>query len=271
MKDRPDRAVPAGLLRATARPVGRAARMVMAGAAAIGLAVCAPAATAQSGGWQFEVTPYLWAAGMQGDVGVGRIDMQGVETSFSGIAKSLRAGFMGAFEGRKDRFGFLFDAIFMQLSQTKPAPAGFLGDVHAKPVQQAYTIAGTWRVVDGNAPVDLVAGVRTNYIKLDLDLSSSALAPQGRTIVRSKTWADGFVGARLHYPVATRWTLVGYADIGGGGSDYTWQAMAGINYALSPTTTAKFGYRYLKVDYHRDDFLYDMATGGIYAGLGVRF
>jgi hypothetical protein len=35
--------------------------------------------------------------------------------------------------------------------------------------------------------------------------------------------------------------------------------------------TAKFGYRYLKVDYHRDNFLYDVATGGPNAGIGLRF
>lgn len=240
--------------------------------AAAGFAASATDALAQAGGRsEFEVMPYLWAAGMQGDAGVGSITAQGVEASFSDIAKSLRAGFMGTFEGRKDRAGFLVDVIYMQLSQTKPAPHNFLGDVHAKPTQQAYTIAGTWRAIEGNAPVDILGGIRTNYIKLDLDLSASALAPQGRTIVRSKDWVDGFVGVRAQYPIAPQWALYGYADVGGGGSDSTWQLAAGVNYEISPTATAKFGYRYLKVDYHRDDFLYDIATGGIYLGVGMRF
>ena len=221
--------------------------------------------------WQFEATPYLWAAGMKGDVGIGRLSAEGVETSFSDIFKSLRFGFMGAFEGRKDRFGFLVDAIYMQLTQTKPASVPLFGDVHAKVAQQAYTVAATWRAVDGEVPIDLVGGARTNYLKLDLDLAASALAPQGRTLVRSRDWVDGFVGARVQYPIAPQWTLVGYADLGGGGSDFTWQAIGGINYAISPTTIARFGYRYLKVDYNRDDFLYNMATGGIYAGVGMRF
>jgi len=128
-------------------------------------------------GWKFEAMPYLWAAGMKGDVGIGRFSADGVEASFSDIAKSLRFGFMGTFEGRKDRFGFLADAIYMQLSQTKPAPHNFLGDVHARPKQQAYTLAATWRAVDGDIPVDLVGGARVNDLKLDLDLSASALAP----------------------------------------------------------------------------------------------
>jgi len=256
--------------------VKRGARARRRAAAAIGLAlvaVCAPlAARAQpADAWQFEATPYLWAAGMQGDAGVGRLTAEGVEASFSDVVKSLRAGFMGAFEGRKDRFGFLVDVMYLQLSQTKPAPLPLFGDVHARPTQQAYALAGTWRALPGAAPVDLVVGVRINDVKLDLDLSSSALAPNGRTVVRSRSWADGFVGVRAQYPIAPQWSLVGYVDLGGGGSDFTWQALAGVNYAISPTMTAKFGYRYLKVDYHRNEFLYDIATSGIYAGMGFRF
>src|SRR6266568_205600 len=65
--------------------------------------------------WQFEATPYLRAAGMKGDVGIGRLSAEGIETSFSDVFKSLRFGFMGAFEGRKDRFGFLVEAMYMKL------------------------------------------------------------------------------------------------------------------------------------------------------------
>ena len=81
---------------------------------------------------------------------------------------------------------------------------------------------GHWRGVTGDAPIDLVSGVRTNYLKLDLDLSASALAPQGRTIVKSRDWVDGFAGARVQYPLAPKWSAVGYADLRGGGSDFTW-------------------------------------------------
>lgn len=31
--------------------------------------------------WQLEVTPYLWAAGMQGDVGIGRLAAEGASAS----------------------------------------------------------------------------------------------------------------------------------------------------------------------------------------------
>ncbi len=221
--------------------------------------------------WRFEGTPYLWAAGMKGDVGVGRLSATGVEMTFPDILKDLRIGFMGSLEGRKGDAGFLLDLVYMKLDQDQPAPAPFLGDVQARPTQAAYTGAFTYRVSKGAMPVDLLAGVRVNDVKLDLSLSSSALAPGGRRVGRSRTWTDGFVGARVEVPVAPRWTLTAYGDIGAGGSDSTWQVMAGANYALSPKSTAKFGYRQVRVDYHRDEFLFDMASGGLYGGLALQF
>lgn len=236
----------------------------------VGISAARAADPNEPGAWRFEATPYLWMAGMRGDVGIGRLSAEGVETSFGDLVKSLRAGFMGAFEARKDRFGILFDAIYMQLSESRPAPAPFLGDVHARPTQQAYALAALWRVSDAPG-VDLVGGARVNDLKLDIDLSASPLAPRGRSVARSRSWVDAFVGARVQYPIAPQWTLVGYVDLGGGGSDFTWQALAGASYEITPATLLKFGYRYLKVDYHRSDFLYDVATGGPYAGVGIRF
>jgi opacity protein-like surface antigen len=65
--------------------------------------------------------------------------------------------------------------------------------------------------------------------------------------------------------------LIGYGDIGGGGSELTWQALAGVDWTLSKHLSAKFGYRYLDFDYDQDDFVYDMAMAGGYAALGIRF
>lgn len=220
------------------------------------------------GTWQFEAMPYLWAAGMEGDAGVGRLLAGGVEVGFDDIRDNLRTGFMGSFEGRRGNFGFYGDAIYMKLHQSHPASRPLFGDVDAKVTQQAYALAGTWRAC---AEVDLFAGARTNYIKLDFDLSSSALAPQGRSAVRNRDWVDGYIGVRVRHALGERWALTAYADIGKGGSDLTWQVMAGADYAITKDLAAKLGYRYFKVEYDKGDFLYDMASAGAYLGLALRF
>ena len=67
--------------------------------------------------------------------------------------------------------------------------------------------------------------------------------------------------------------MVAYADVGGFGigSDFTWQAMLGVNYEFSPTVVGKAGYRMLGVDYDRNGFAYDMFYSGLYLGAGFRF
>ena len=72
-------------------------------------------------------------------------------------------------------------------------------------------------------------------------------------------------------PIAQKWDLTGYADVGGGGSDLTYQVMLGVNWQFSRVFSAKLGYRYLYQDYRTDDFVWDIATSGGFVGLGIRF
>jgi opacity protein-like surface antigen len=235
----------------------------------LGLGAAGQAAAQTSGGWEFEVTPYLWAAGIDGDVQLGRLPKTNVDQSFSDILDQLDIGVMGTFEARKDRWGFLFDAMYIKLSADASTPGPLFDDVEVDVIQQLYQFAGTYRVAEGRSTVDLVGGARYNYVKSEIELDPGILAGRGES--RSTDWWDGFVGARVLVPFAGRWSLVGYADIGAGGSDLTWQALAGVNYHFSPAISAKLGYRYLSVDYEESNFLYDMDTSGLYLGVGIRF
>jgi hypothetical protein len=134
------------------------------------------------------------------------------------------------------------------------------------------------RVVDeaGGSKADLIFGVRTTEIDSHLDLvttSGGSLPGNTRSVGDSQNWLDPIVGLRLLFPFADHWTLVGYADLGGFGvaSDMTSQALVGVNWEMTKRFVAKVGYRYLMDDYRDDGFVWDMATHGPYAGLGIRF
>ena len=75
----------------------------------------------------------------------------------------------------------------------------------------------------------------------------------------------------MQWAFAKQWTLVGYGEVGGGGTRLSWQAIAGVNWHFSKHLSGKFGYRYLSLDYDHDQLLYDVAMAGPYAGLGIRF
>jgi hypothetical protein len=81
--------------------------------------------------WRFEATPYLWAASLQGDVGVGRLTAEDIDASFSDLLKSLSVGFMGSFEAQKDRYGLFADINYIHLTETPPTGLEGVGDVRS--------------------------------------------------------------------------------------------------------------------------------------------
>jgi opacity protein-like surface antigen len=242
----------------------------------------AQAAASSGGGWTFEFTPYLWGAGMSGEVGAGALPTLDVDMSFSDILDNLDAGLMGAFEARNGRWGLLFDAIYMKLahsataSRTGSGPIGATATASAELeiTQTVYAAAVAYRAIEGRTPLDVIGGARYAKLTVDAQIDGSFYAQTGTVAASAeKSWVDPYIGVRVQHPIAERWTLVGYADVGGFGvgSDFTWQALAGVNYEFSKSIAGKFGYRYLYVDYDKDGFRYDMANSGLYLGAGIRF
>lgn len=230
-----------------------------------------------TGAWQHEVTPYLWATRMKGDTAAGSLPKTSVDMKFSDILDVLDFGFMTAYEARKGRWGVLLDGMYMKVSDGATASrAGGALSVTAKLRLQQSMLAGAvaYRAVEGAIPLDVIGGLRYNKIDADASIDASLFALAG-TVRRSgeRDWTDPYVGMRVSYPLNDRWTAQGYLDVGGFGvgSDFAWQGIAGLDYAWSKSMTMKFGYRYMKVDYDKDGFRYDMANDGLYAGVGMRF
>lgn len=225
--------------------------------------------SAQPGQWQYEVTPYLWAAGIKGDVGIGRLPTESADVSFSDLWDHFDAGAMLGFEARRNRFGIAFDGLWIKLKDSQSTPGPSFGEAQGEFTQSMYGIAGMYRVAEGRAPVDLLIGAR--YLGLDADLTLTAgLLPETKRSV-SKSWWDGFGGVRVSVPFGDRWAGVGYVDAGAGGSKLSWQALAGVNYQFSRAISGKVGYRYFKVDYEEEDLRYDVSMGGPYLALGFKF
>jgi opacity protein-like surface antigen len=62
-------------------------------------------------------------------------------------------------------------------------------------------------------------------------------------------------------------------DIGGFsvGSDFTWQTVAAVNYALSDRVSVSAGYRHLTVDYEDGGQLLDIELSGPLVGATLKF
>lgn len=250
----------------------------------LALAALATAARAENADdWQFEVTPYVFGAGLRGTTGVGPITAD-VDSSFGDILKHFDGGFMAAAEARKGPWILAFDGVYFRLkdqaTRSWQGPAGIgsaTGDLEATVSQLVYQLAVGYRVVDtSTAKLDAIGAAR--YTRLDTDLNlvttTGPLLPGGtRSVSGSADWWDPVIGFRVIVPFAEHWSFMGYGDVGGFGvgSKITYQAIVGVNWEFAKSFTAKLGYRYMYQDYDKNNFLWDIAAHGAYVGLGIAF
>lgn len=220
-------------------------------------------AHAQENDWQYKLTPYLWAMGMDGDIGVRNATIP-VDVKFTDAVEDLDVGGMLAMEAHNGTCGVLLDGSYLNLSGDADTT---IGTFRAEFEQRIIQGAAIYRVQqDDNITLDVGAGVR--YIDTDVDVN----VPSDRADLNaSEGWVDPILVARLRMQFAENCFGVLVGDIGGFGveSDLTWQLTAAAGYAITESVSMLLGYRYLDYDYDNDGFKYDVATSGL--TLGVSF
>lgn len=230
-------------------------------AIALAAGPAAQAQTTSDNQWRYEVSPYVWGAGLDGTTKLGGIETKS-SASGSDMLNGIDFGLVGGFEARRGRWGVLLDGTYIELSDDAGTARG---NVKLKLTQQLYSLGGAWRALEGAAPIDLVAGVRYNYLKPKIEGVNAG-------VENSYDSFDPYVGVRGQFPLSNQWSLVGYVDVGTyGGSDTAWQFIAGANYAIDPNKSIKLGYRRLETKYSKNAFEADSTTQGLYLGMGFRF
>ena len=248
----------------------------------LGLALSQTGFAAEANGWQYEVTPYLLGAALDGTVGVKGVTTE-LDASFSDILDNLDAGFMGYFTASKGPWMFGLEGVYMKLESdpvtSVVGPGGVVSvDGELDVTNRMYVAQATagYSVLDDRTRLTLFGAVR--WTKLDADMSvkvqfdPAIVFPGGSASASGdESWTDGVVGAQVVHPLTDHVALTGYADVGAGGSDLTYQFMGGVNWEFAKDFTAKAGYRYLYWDYGNDGTVWDMTASGLYLGLGIKF
>lgn len=230
--------------------------------------------------WKFEVTPYMLAAGMDGTVGV--LGHQAdIDASFGDIWDVLDAGLMGLFTAQKGPWWFGLEGVYMKLQDdgvhTVTGPGGVVsinGQLDVTSKLYVFQASAGYRVWDEVTKVDAIGALRYTELDLDTDVDIAFTPPifgGSASADGSEGWTDLVVGVRALHPVSKEVSLIGYADVGGGGSDLTFQFIGGVNWEFSDGFTAKLGYRYLSWDYEDDGAKWDVAAHGPYLGIGIAF
>ncbi|EPL0839079.1 hypothetical protein L9F34_004459 [Klebsiella aerogenes] len=149
-------------------------------------------AIAETSGWQWQVTPWLWGAGMKGDVGAFRgVPALHVDKSFDDILKETRFSGFVEFSAQRDRF--IVDTELMYI-RTKEASSGNGEKLTLRTNQLIGTIAPGYRIADDPSySLDLLLGVRYWDINNSLSLHSAKVTGRYEEGI---SWWDGMAGLR---------------------------------------------------------------------------
>jgi hypothetical protein len=224
--------------------------------------------------WTFSVAPYVWFAGLDGDVGgPGRLPDVHINASFGDLLHDLRFAIMAMGEARHDRFVALGDFFYISIADSKDISIRdrtlVTGTLKVK--QFMTTLEGGYRVVDqGPFYVDALAGARIVSLEQDMQLFGPNRTFTGNA---TKTLLDPVIGARAGGQFDRHWGYDLYGDVGGFGasSKLTWQLMGGVDYRIDSHWTARAGWRHLVIDTSHDGFSYNVATDGPILAAAYRF
>lgn len=223
-----------------------------------------------SGDWDHTLIVYLLGPNLDGTVGIGPVDSD-IELDPGSVFENLDMGFLGGWIAEKDKWGYLVDIVYMDLSADFEFPGGRIGGELGNK-QLISNIAGLYRLADH---WQLLGGVVYNDLTLKLKLEGP-LPPEPRRSRRSESWADPMVGLRYRRPLSERWSFAGFGFVGGGvNADLTWSLNGQFDFAMTERTSLMLGYRYLDFDYEdgqgQNRFKFDMAEHGFAAGFSFHF
>jgi hypothetical protein len=225
-----------------------------------------------SAGWNLSFTPYLFAPGLIGTVGVDGITAD-IDLSFWDIAKNLKFILMGAFEARKGRLVILNDVVWIKLRKEFDTPFGLYSGGKVGVNLLIWEPQAGYRMFKGKrGHFDVLGGVRLASNRNELTFNPGILP--GIDVAGRKTWAAPVFVARGAYGVTRKFFLSGDFDIGGGGGTHiTTQFNGEAGYRFTKRLSLVGGYRYIKMDYDDDDngYLFDARLKGILVGLRFDF
>ncbi len=242
------------------------------GASLLGPSLSAIAADAGSGGaneWEFGAEAYLWAPWIDVETQTGA----DVEISLDDILNNLDMLFMSALSVGKGKWSLVTDMIYFDIesNENEPLPLALtLDDVNLEAWIVTPTVHYTFSETD-NYRIDLLAGARYLWLEAELQLKTRPPLPPGsRKASDSGSVWDGIVGVSGQMDLSGQWYLSGYADIGTGDSDLTWQVWASAGYRFK-RLHAMAGYRYLDYKFDSDEAFADLTVNGPFVGVKFMF
>ncbi len=256
--------------------VARAATVVFLAIAAASMttAIAADAAgddaAGEAPGWNWSITPYLWATEIREDLLLDGRVVGGNDTEFKDLVDKIESSLQLHFEGVRDRWGMFLDLSTVEVSDSGEGEFGILR-LDADIEEMVIEAGAIYRPAGGARHLDVLFGVR--YLKIDEDYRITG-GLQPRSLAVDEDYVDALVGVRYHVPLSERWLISLRGDVSAPGTDFTWtaQGLVGWQFGKRLRSAIFLGYRYRALEYDKGDFLQvDKSLSGPGLGLKIGF
>ncbi len=223
-------------------------------------------------GWKFEVTPYAWLAGLEGDATVNGNKAE-FEKSASDLLDAVEVGASLRLSASYDRFVILGLADYFSLStdeldvEDRPAGGTLDSELTLLELAAGYTVDG-WME---DQTFTLCVGVRSTTIEKELTPTggtttsheSELVDPMFYVLPSMPMFPSRIDGLRFN-PVL---------GIGSGDSEMVYELFPQIQYQLCDYAAARFGYRTVGYEFKGDgnDNELNISLSGLVVGLGLTF
>lgn len=221
--------------------------------------------------WKISTSAYVWATGLSGTLRtLPPLPAVHIDIGFKDVLKNLDVAFMGAAEARNGRIVLFSDVIISKISLGKSfTPAGYPASVKVGSTSLIGLAAAGYRIVDSaNFTLDGLVGLRGFSVNNKIQVQ---ILPVALNYAKSQSWVDGVVGAKMRYNFTPNLYATAIGFVGGLSSKFEWDAFAGVGYQISDKWNAFAGYRALKVDYRRGNFVYNALQQGPILGASYKF
>lgn len=216
--------------------------------------------------WHVSVSPYIWFAGLNGNVTMNAVNAP-IRESFQDVADNLKLGVLGLVDLRKGKFGMVNDLMYIRVGEQTQVPLGqSLLPLNVTVGTFTYSPAMTYEVISGQRfGADILGGLRYYHVGTHLSIDQSGESTADYSL--RENWVDAIGGGRFRLQIAPRIDSFLFGDGGGGGSNMTWQLGTGVGYRWPHTVSTQIGYRLLR--FHREDVAaagFDVIEKGLIVG-----
>lgn len=228
-------------------------------------------------GWTPGLGVYFWGASIGGKTATG----SDIDIGISTLLENLNMAFMGNLTARKEKITLAMDVIYLNVGAKNDSDINFpIGPgniqipLESRVQMKAWILTPNIRynvIQTDKGKMDLLAGAR--YLYLDAELKATVEGPINERFPKisdsGSVW-DGIVGVTGELNFNDKWYAPYYLDVGAGGSNFTWQAMAGVGYRFDKFD-AILTYRYMEWDFDNNDVFDKMTLGGPMIGIKGEF